>query len=250
METVTLKLPPKLLTDAARVASGQDVTIGHLVRVLLAKEVDRRLNPKTPMRADEALLAALQALLARDMAEAMGWADLAARLRPHGYDLRPSGGGITLHKISCGTRVCKGSELGFAYRTLVERFRAAMPGHPRGTLDLSFPEVLPDAKPLTSTEKGRLQRSLEPLFKTADDWNMLITRLARRHYEVRPHGSGLALYATPQGRHICNTAMIGYSYRALVKRFGMPMPGHPQGATGLPAMPEQEGPAFEVIERG
>ncbi|MFC6636364.1 hypothetical protein GV827_09605 [Sulfitobacter sp. JBTF-M27] len=80
METVTLKLPDKLLRDAARVASGQDVTIGHLVRVLLAKEVERRLNPRTPNRADEGLIAALQAVLARDMAEADNWDDLAARL--------------------------------------------------------------------------------------------------------------------------------------------------------------------------
>ncbi|KIN75318.1 hypothetical protein Z945_147 [Sulfitobacter noctilucae] len=81
MKTVTLKLPEKLLTDAARVASGQDVTNGHLVRVLLAKEVARRLNPKTPKRADAGLLAALQTLLGRDMADASDWDDLALRLQ-------------------------------------------------------------------------------------------------------------------------------------------------------------------------
>ena len=41
METVTLRLPATLLQNAARVAHGEDVTVGHLVRVLLAREVHR-----------------------------------------------------------------------------------------------------------------------------------------------------------------------------------------------------------------
>lgn len=135
-EIVTLKLSPKLLLDAGTVAADQDVTIGHLVRQLLKKEIDRRLNPKTPNRADESLVAALQALLARDMALADGWDDLALRLAKHGYELRPAGGGLTLHKSSCGTRLCKASELGFAYRTLVQRFQSGMPGHPHGALNI------------------------------------------------------------------------------------------------------------------
>ena len=248
METVTLKLPEKLLRDAARVACGDDVTIGHLVRQLLAKEVERRLNPKTPNRADEALVAALQALLARDMAEAEGWDDVSARLHHHGYELRPAGGGIALHKASCGTRVCKGSELGFSYRTLVRRFKSGMPGHPHGTLGEDFPEYHPDTKPLTTTEKGRLQRRLEPVFRTARDWESLIAELDRRRLVLRPQGRGLALYAHPQGRHVCNTATIGYRYRALVKKFGAPMPGHPHGPVPPEAMEAAE-PELDVIER-
>lgn len=138
LETMTLKLHPRLLRDASRVASNHDVTIGHLVRELLRKEVDRRLGPKASSKTNEGLVVALQALLSRDMAAARDWDDLAARLARHGYALRAAGGGIALHKLSCGTRVCKGSELGFAYRTLVKRFRAAMPGHPHGTLNLRF----------------------------------------------------------------------------------------------------------------
>ena len=251
MERVTLQLPDTLLKIAARVASEQDVTIGHLVRVLLAKEVERRLNPKTPNRADEGLVAALQALLARDMAEADGWDDLAARLSRHGYELRAAGGGLALHKASCGTRICKGSELGFAYRTLVRRFQAAMPDHPSGTLDEEFPALHPDAKPLGSTQKGRLQRQLEPLFKVAEDWDTLIDQLKDLHYELRPQGTGLAIYKTPQGRHVCNTAIVGYRYRALVKKFGCPMPGHPHGMEWVKNPgPFETQEDFDVIERG
>ena len=246
METVTLKLPPRLLKDAARVAHGDDVTVGHLVRALLAREVARRLKPTDRKVTDETLLAALQALLARDMAEAVDWEDLARRLARHGYELRPAGGGVVLHKSSCGTRVCKGSELGFAYKTLVDRFGVWMPGHPKRDMGFGDTVAVPDAKPLTSTEKGRIQRALEPIFKAATDWDGLAGRLARRKYEVRPMGTGLAIYALPQGRHVCNTATVGYGYRALVKKFGAPMPGHPHGAEGVPV---EEELAFEVIER-
>lgn len=136
-ETVTLKMREALLRDASSVAAAQDVTIGHLVRQLLKKEVDRRLRAKTSNnRPDERLIAALQALLVRDMAEACSWSDLAVRLRRQGYDLRPAGGGLTLHKTSCSTRVCKASELGFAYRTLVARFQRGMPDHPQDALNL------------------------------------------------------------------------------------------------------------------
>lgn len=232
LEIVTLKLSQQLLSDAGRVASAQDVTIGHLVRKLLAKEVERRLNPNTANRAEDGLVAALQALLSQDLAEADGWDDLDARLSRHGYELRPAGGGLALHKASCGTRVCQGSELGFAYRTLVCRFEAAMPGHPHGTLGETFVDMPSDINPLTSTEKGRLQRALEPVFKLADGWDVLTKRMQRRGYAFRAHGTGLAIY-TIGGKFVCNTATVGYRYRALVKRFGAPMPGHPHGEKWL-----------------
>lgn len=89
-ESVTLKLPRALLSEAQHVATAREVTIGHMVRQLLRREVDRQLGAKVDQNTDERLVVALQALLARDMADADGWEDLAARLRPHGYDLRMS----------------------------------------------------------------------------------------------------------------------------------------------------------------
>lgn len=230
LETVTLKLPQTLLSDASRVASAQDVTIGHLVRQLLAKEVERRLNPKTPNRADEGLLAALQALLAKDIAEAADWHDLDTRLRPHGYCFRPAGGGIALHKTSCGSKLCKGSELGFSYLTLLRRFGCAMPGHPHGTLGENLARDETQYHHLNSTQKGRAQRALTPLFKTSTDWHTLKARLADVGYLLKPQGTGLAIYRKKDGRYLCNTATVGYRYRALVKKMGAPMPGHKHGA--------------------
>ena len=138
LEAVTLRMPAPMLKQAEGLAAGQDVSLGHLVRELLKKEITRQLSAKTSNRTDERLVAALQALLARDMAEATSWSNLSYRLARHGYGIAPAGGGIILIRRPCGTRVCKASELGFAYRTLVKRFRAGLPGHPHGTLGLRF----------------------------------------------------------------------------------------------------------------
>lgn len=198
METVTLKLPSDLLRDAARLAHSDAVTVGHLVRVLLAKEIARRAHKVPSEPTDQGLLAALQALLARDIAEALDWSDLAARLAFHGYEFRAAGGGVVLHKSSCGTRLCKGSELGFSYRALVERFGGPMPGHPKGAMG-----VVPDAAPMESAALGRLQRTLKPVFEHAADWESLVASLKRRGYALRLRGADLGLFAMPQGRHLC-----------------------------------------------
>lgn len=216
LESVTLKLPRELLSGAQRVATARDVTIGHMVRVLLKREVDRQLSAKRDAGTDERLLAALQALLARDMADATGWDDLAARLRPHGYVMRPSGGGVVLYKISCGTRVCKGSELGFGYGALVERFGAPMPGHPH---QMRHRATMP-AGMIDPTRKSML----EGHFNAATRWADLIHRLACEGMELRVLGAGLGIYITATGRHLCNSETVGASYDMLVAQFGAPLP--------------------------
>lgn len=237
LETVTLKLPPRLLSEAGVVAAGQDVTIGHLVRQLLAREVQRRLHPKMSNRADESLVVALQALLACDMAEASGWDDLDRRLARHGYTLRPAGGGIALHKRSCGTLVCKGSELGFAYPTLLRRFRMAMPDHPHGDLGMCFAVDPAEGKAADFAHKEREKYHLAVLFEAAPDWASLTEVLRKRGYTLRPQGTGLAIYGAKDGRHLCNTATVGFRYRKLVKRFGAAMPGHRHGQKWLKRNP-------------
>lgn len=140
-ECVSLKLSNRMRRSAPLVADAENVTIGHLVRQLLQKEIDRRTSAQVPYGADERLVTALRALLACDLAEAEGWGDLDRRLTRHGYELRPSGGALYLFKRSCGTRLCEVSELGISYRHLVKRFRCGMPGHPLGTSGLaSMPE--------------------------------------------------------------------------------------------------------------
>ncbi|KIN75317.1 hypothetical protein Z945_146 [Sulfitobacter noctilucae] len=96
-----------------------------------------------------------------------------------------------------------------------------------------------------------MQRAMQPVFKAAESWEALTVQLQQLGYTLRPMGSGLALY-TAQGRtHVCNTATVGYRYRALVKKFGCPMPGHPHGATWIKTAdkPSEPQEIYEVIER-
>lgn len=127
---VTLKLLAPQLQAAQRLAQRRDVTIGQILRDALAAELRRASRAaKTPARADEQLLAPLRALLAAEIAEAAGWGDLQARLKARGYAFREAGGGLALHSFPEGTRLCKASELGASYSTLMRRFNAPFPGH-------------------------------------------------------------------------------------------------------------------------
>ena len=242
LESVTLKLPRDLLSGAQRVATARDVTIGHMVRQLLKREVERQLAKGHPRpQTDARLLAALQALLARDMAQAQDWDDLAERLRPHGYELRPAGGGVVLYKSSCGTRVCKGSEIGFGYSDLVKKFGAAMPDHPHSMTHLG---IMPAGR-IDPTRHAKLSAHIEG----ALSWPDLINRLAMEGMELRPMGTGLGIYIAATGRHLCNSATVGANYNTLVKRFGAAMPNHPHDMSKHLKSGEEDGD-LEVAERG
>ena len=218
LESVTLKLPRDLLSGAQRVATARDVTIGHMVRQLLKREVARQLSDRPTDAPDARLLAALQALLARDMADAAGWDDMAERLRLHGYDLRPVGGGVVLYKTSCNTRVCKGSEIGFGYSALVKRFGCAMPGHPHTMAHLG-------TMPAGGIDPKR-HAALSGHVSAARSWPDLINRLAVEGMELRALGAELGIYNARTGRHLCNTASLGAPYPTLTLRFGAELPGH------------------------
>lgn len=129
MIDVPLKLPEPTLAALQRIAGASDVTVGQVIRGMIDHELRRRAEAKTPVRADERLVAPLRALLADDFAYATDWADLAARLAAKGYRLQEAGGGLALHRASDGARLCKGSELGFGYAALMRKFRAPFPGH-------------------------------------------------------------------------------------------------------------------------
>lgn len=219
LESVTLKLPRDLLSGAQRVASAREITIGHMVRQLLKREVARQLSTKRNEATYEHLLAALQALLARDMAEALDWDDLAARLCPHGYDMREISGGVALYKTSCGTRVCKGSELGFSYAALCKRFGAEMPAHPTKKRSVG---IMP---------AGNIDPIRHKLFcghiTAARSWPDLINRLACEGIELRLLGTALGLHNAATGRHLCNSGDVGAVYDDLVRRFGGRLPNDP-----------------------
>ncbi|MDU8910098.1 hypothetical protein [Aestuariicoccus sp. MJ-SS9] len=128
--TVSLRLPRALLEAAERLARDRDESLGRVLRQALSAEIMRaNRNAKTPNRADEQLLGPLRVLLASDFAEARSWNELQSRLAAKGYALREAGGGLALHSHPQGLRLCKGSELGQSYGTLMRRFGTPFPGH-------------------------------------------------------------------------------------------------------------------------
>ena len=128
MERLDLALPPEFVAALDRIARAEDVSRGQVIRDAIRRDLRRREKAKTPVRADERLVAPLRALLAEDFAYARDWSDLQSRLAAKGYRLQEAGGGLALHTLD-GRRLCKGSELGYGYAHLVRAFGAPFPGH-------------------------------------------------------------------------------------------------------------------------
>lgn len=129
MDRVEFKIHREMRIALLKIARDQDVTPGQILRKVLAKEITRHTHARPPVRADEQLIAPLRARLANDLAHATCWADLKTRLNRKGFELREAGGGLALHVLPGGERVCKASELGFSYGRLMRRFRQPYPGH-------------------------------------------------------------------------------------------------------------------------
>jgi len=124
-----LHLPPALWLALDRMARDEDVTVGQVIRDAIDRDLRRRAAAKTAVRPDERLVAPLRALLADDFAFARGWEELQSRLVAKGYHLAESGGGLILQAHESGRKVCKASELGYSYSTLLRRFDCTFPGH-------------------------------------------------------------------------------------------------------------------------
>ena len=130
MRDVTLKLPEPMISVILRLAKARDASFGDVVRSAISAEIARSSRTaKTPNRADEQLLAPLRVLLAQDLAEAKSWHQLQTALQTQGFALREAGGGLALHSYPDGDRLCKASELGHSYASLMRRFGRPFPGH-------------------------------------------------------------------------------------------------------------------------
>lgn len=152
MRPISLKLPAPLLQAAVLLAQDRDCSLGALIRTALNAEIKRAGSPaKTPNRADERLVDPLRALLAVDFGEARNWPDLQQRLAAKGFALREAGGGLALHSHPDGARLCKASELGHAYASLMRRFGQPFPDHSQRWLER---HVLQQKAPLPDQRQG------------------------------------------------------------------------------------------------
>lgn len=139
---VTLSLDDTLLRAARDVARAREIIIQQLLKDALATELARaHRQAKSPVRADERLIAMLRARLAGDFAYARDWFDLIDRLYQKGVVLREAGGGLALFGHA-GARLCKASDVGFSLNQLSRRFKAPFPGEKLGLRHLYVDRTL------------------------------------------------------------------------------------------------------------
>ncbi|GKY86264.1 ribbon-helix-helix protein, CopG family [Sinisalibacter aestuarii] len=134
MESVTFKLPQSMLARLDQIARGEDVSVGQIIRLAIERDFHRRDGFARHPRTAEDLLAPIRARVRDDFIEAGGWRDLRARLIERGCSLREAGGGLALHDAITGRFLCRTSEIGFGYPTLMRRFAAPFPGHSQTAL--------------------------------------------------------------------------------------------------------------------
>lgn len=126
---ITLTLHESLLRAARDVAALREITIQQLLKNALSDELARHhRTAKSPVRADERLIAMLRAKCATDFACAVTWIDLINRLLNKGIMLREAGGGLALFSAPSGARLCKASDMGYSLNTLGRRFGTPYPG--------------------------------------------------------------------------------------------------------------------------
>jgi len=129
---VSVQLPADLMIAVHDLATEREYTISEVLEDMVSEHLARKTgSKKRPPPANEKLIFALQKLLFRDMAEAKSWEDLDRRMRKHGYFLRISWGGLTLHTETSGQKLCQTHHLGFSYGTFIRRFGPGKPKDPR-----------------------------------------------------------------------------------------------------------------------
>ncbi len=140
---ITLTLDDPLLRAARDVARAREITVQQLLKDALKAELARaHRQARSPVRADERMIAMMRARLSEDFAYARDWFDLIDRLRDKGVVLREAGGGLALFSAPTGARICKASDVGFSLNRLARQFQAPFPSEKLGRMDL-YTQVTP-----------------------------------------------------------------------------------------------------------
>ena len=134
---ISLSLPDPLFRAARDLADAREISIQQLLKDALGSEIAKvHRTARSPVRADERMVAMLRARLSGDFAYARDWFDLIDRLRDRGLTLREAGGGLALFGAHNGARICKASDVGFSLNRLARQFGTPFPGEKLGRRDL------------------------------------------------------------------------------------------------------------------
>ena len=129
---VSVELPSDLFLAVHDLAAEKQGTVANVVEDLLVAHLETHRGTRRVRKPrDERLVFALQKLLFREFAEAASWRDLDVRLHRHGYYMKVSWGGLSLHTETSGQKLCSVHDLGFSYGQFVRRFGPGKPMDPR-----------------------------------------------------------------------------------------------------------------------
>ena len=126
--TVMFTLPNDTFEALKATAKREGAAPGAILRSALKNDLKERTARKDRKPNDPAFVSAIRTLLARDIAKARGWADLLARLRARGYELRIHGDRLSLFGADTGECLVDATEIGASYGALLRRFGGPLPG--------------------------------------------------------------------------------------------------------------------------
>ncbi len=112
----------------------------------------------------------------------------------------------------------------------IARYRDVSPG--QVIRNFVAAEILRDSRkarpPVRADEQlvAPLRARLAADLAGAAGWADLERRLKAKGFILRAAGGGLALHQHPSGQRICKASELGFSYSRLLRRFGVPFPGH------------------------
>ena len=111
----------------------RDAAPSAVLRDLVRLEVRRMegRSARAGAEQDDATLARLRQVVGQALEQVQDWAGLQAALVDVGVVVRPAGTGLNLADALTGEVLCKISDVGPGYLTLVRQFGAGFPGHPR-----------------------------------------------------------------------------------------------------------------------
>ncbi len=121
-DTITLSLPSDLVGTLHMLALEREESFDDLARGMLDREVTRMRSLRASVEARDYRVARLRQLLAPDMMRARSWSDLQSRLALYGVELIDVSGGLMLHDLITGDRLCTSAALGFGAHELAQRF--------------------------------------------------------------------------------------------------------------------------------
>lgn len=129
METVSFKLPAQMVARLNGIASEEDISLGQVIRQAVERDLRRRESFASHPPASARLLAPIRERVQKVFLQAQSWGELKVQLAELGYSLREAGGGLALHDAIGGQFLCRTSEIGFGYPTLIRQLSGPFPGH-------------------------------------------------------------------------------------------------------------------------